>query len=672
MASLRSIRKQNQEKRKIALPKSKVGKAAAIVANKKTPKEQPEEKKSYLPANLPDKIGNAQRVEAQRKENDSRALTVQKETNERASKTFLDLKEQRDKSADWIGGEPKFKTEGTTVLFPADFEKIRKVIREELVKFKAEGGFGGGGGVGEDLAAAAAGAASRGAGGIAKKILKGAGRAVAVGAAAYSGYDLISNQLESTRDAEEKLRKGEITKEEADRIKEETNRESTYGVAGGVIGGGLGLMFGGFGAAAGASLGIEAGRWIAKHTQGNESKPKVSADTKHNEKVLEAIDKVSKKFDVDADLMKVIAMQESSMNPNATSKNSNAAGLFQFLPETWNNLRKNFPKETFEEGIGIAIKGGVDDRLNPYKSAVMYALLRKENMSSLRGATTGAANVDVYIMHLLGAPTGKKVIVAYNETPDEKINKVVGDAPYNSNRELMTCNGKVATVAEFVQNIRDVLSKRKNDVKKFEDNPKADEAPKTSVTANSATGEVNASAGVDMTGLSPAMKNAVEGLAADVQATTGQKLNVTSAFRSYDKQAQLYAANPKLAAKPGTSMHEKGLAIDASSSQLNAADNAGLLEKNGLTRPVAGEPWHVELKGARNAVKGRSSIEEKIESVSTSSTPNAPMVPTVIVQQVPVQQTQQPAVNGQSVSLTTRNDDLIYTTVKLQEAARTT
>ena len=44
-------------------------------------------------------------------------------------------------------------------------------------------------------------------------------------------------------------------------------------------------------------------------------------------------------------------------------------------------------------------------------------------------------------------------------------------------------------------------------------------------------------------------------------------------------------------------MHEFGLAIDANSADLNAMEKLGILKKYGLTRPVGGEPWHVEPAG---------------------------------------------------------------------------
>jgi len=78
---------------------------------------------------------------------------------------------------------------------------------------------------------------------------------------------------------------------------------------------------------------------------------------------------------------------------------------------------------------------------------------------------------------------------------------------------------------------------------------------------------------------------------------TGDRYTVTSGFRSRAQQERLYAAylngTGNLAAKPGTSNHEKGLAADLSPS--NARDvSASIAARFGLHFPVRGEAWHIE------------------------------------------------------------------------------
>lgn len=85
-------------------------------------------------------------------------------------------------------------------------------------------------------------------------------------------------------------------------------------------------------------------------------------------------------------------------------------------------------------------------------------------------------------------------------------------------------------------------------------------------------------------------------------AADGVTLQVDSAFRSYAEQVQLYqlyqAGKGNLAAPPGYSNHEGGVAVDINTARgTNAAfqwlnDNAA---NYGFHRTVATEPWHWEF-----------------------------------------------------------------------------
>jgi len=76
---------------------------------------------------------------------------------------------------------------------------------------------------------------------------------------------------------------------------------------------------------------------------------------------------------------------------------------------------------------------------------------------------------------------------------------------------------------------------------------------------------------------------------------TGKKIQVNSAYRSRREQSRLARRN-RNAAK-GLSMHSLGYAIDINSSDANALEELGLLRKYGFTRPIGGEPWHIEPAG---------------------------------------------------------------------------
>jgi hypothetical protein len=97
---------------------------------------------------------------------------------------------------------------------------------------------------------------------------------------------------------------------------------------------------------------------------------------------------------------------------------------------------------------------------------------------------------------------------------------------------------------------------------------------------------------------------AVKGLAAAMRAALaraeqllGRPVPITSGYRSTEAQAQLYAnreANPYPVAPPGSSMHEKGLAIDVPADFVD--DLLAVAPKAGLCQPYpADDPIHFEV-----------------------------------------------------------------------------
>lgn len=113
-----------------------------------------------------------------------------------------------------------------------------------------------------------------------------------------------------------------------------------------------------------------------------------------------------------------------------------------------------------------------------------------------------------------------------------------------------------------------------------------------------------ASVGVTADGLHPAMKEAVD----DLIAAAGGRVYVVSGLRSTEHQAQLWAdalsryGSPEAAddwvARPGYSMHERGLAVDLGGDLELAARLVAELDLP-MWRPLSNEPWHFELRGSR-------------------------------------------------------------------------
>lgn len=114
-------------------------------------------------------------------------------------------------------------------------------------------------------------------------------------------------------------------------------------------------------------------------------------------------------------------------------------------------------------------------------------------------------------------------------------------------------------------------------------------------------GEGKGLSGKDLGGLEKSFATAITRAADEYFAATGKKVNIVSALRDSAKQKELYEAYVSGKSKfpagaPGTSKHEKGLAVDVDLAAANAMDSMGILAKYGLKRPVAGDPIHISAK----------------------------------------------------------------------------
>ena len=109
------------------------------------------------------------------------------------------------------------------------------------------------------------------------------------------------------------------------------------------------------------------------------------------------------------------------------------------------------------------------------------------------------------------------------------------------------------------------------------------------------------------------------GMAKEYNSLTGKFIPVSEAFRSYEDQKRLYNKNPGKAARPGTSTHEFGLAIDIDPNTANELEKLGLLRKYGFTRSIGGEKWHLEPIGVSiDPVRAKNDLDFRLTSILSS------------------------------------------------------
>lgn len=147
--------------------------------------------------------------------------------------------------------------------------------------------------------------------------------------------------------------------------------------------------------------------------------------------------------------------------------------------------------------------------------------------------------------------------------------------------------------------------------------------------AKAATGPLKDGSGADksitfyknakLNGVHPAVLKLFKGMVEEYAEITGKTVRVNDGFRSFEEQKALHEKDPKKAAPPGSSLHESGLAIDIDSAVADEMEKMGLMRKYGFTRPVGGEPWHLEPAGIQMDRKGAKKDAGKAEALVNSS-----------------------------------------------------
>lgn len=182
-----------------------------------------------------------------------------------------------------------------------------------------------------------------------------------------------------------------------------------------------------------------------------------------------AIRRASAATGVDFEFLMKTARRESAMNPQARARTSSAAGLFQFIEQTWlATVKKHGARHGYGQYADLIHQGAdgrwrvegsarnvvLDLRFDAQAASTMAAELTASNAAYLRGRTgrePGAG--DLYAAHFLGPAGAARLMEAMATRPGASAAAMFPDAAA-ANRSIFYRDGRPATVAEVHANLQ--------------------------------------------------------------------------------------------------------------------------------------------------------------------------------------------------------------------------
>jgi Transglycosylase SLT domain len=182
-----------------------------------------------------------------------------------------------------------------------------------------------------------------------------------------------------------------------------------------------------------------------------------------------AIQRASSVTGVDFSFLLGTARRESAFNPGAHARTSSAAGLFQFVDQTWLSTLKQHGAKYGYARYAALIQQGADGRyfvegaearkavmdlkLDPHAAALMAGELASDHAAYLRGRmgrdpTPG----ELYAAHVLGPKGSATLIDAVRSNPSTEAAALFPDAAA-ANRGLFYRDGRAVSVGELYANL---------------------------------------------------------------------------------------------------------------------------------------------------------------------------------------------------------------------------
>jgi hypothetical protein len=187
------------------------------------------------------------------------------------------------------------------------------------------------------------------------------------------------------------------------------------------------------------------------------------------EAVSSAIERASKATGVDFSFLLRTAKRESGYNTGAKAPTSSAAGLFQFVDQTWlgalklhgakygyaryADLIQQAPNGRYEVQGEEARKAVMDLKLDPKAAALMAGELTTDHASYLRGRVgREPTDGELYAAHFLGPKGSAQLIEAYQSRPRASAAGIFPDAA-QANPAIFYREGRPLSVAEVYSNL---------------------------------------------------------------------------------------------------------------------------------------------------------------------------------------------------------------------------
>ncbi len=180
-----------------------------------------------------------------------------------------------------------------------------------------------------------------------------------------------------------------------------------------------------------------------------------------------ALKKASQSTGVGFDYLYRVAVRESSLNPAAKARTSSAAGLFQFIEQTWLGAVKKYgPAHGLGAEAAEIVKGAngrytiadperrqaiLDLRFDADKASALAAELARENKASLEGSLGRAVDAaELYAAHFLG-PTGARELLSAESAASAA--KLLPSAAA-ANRHVFYDGARERSVGEVIDSFR--------------------------------------------------------------------------------------------------------------------------------------------------------------------------------------------------------------------------